>query len=150
MPGVACTDIPSVKANSSHDPKSQLSEYEMVSQIRLALSLNLGQCRPSFDHQYTSPGGPRNYIKRHELHAVGACKTSRRANTPSTRDRIHQGSRWRRPVNCGQSRTNAVPPGRGKSTESADSYIWELTGYFTGAPPFPCPCASCYAQVCRG
>ena len=42
-------DIPSVKANSSHDPKTQLSEYEMISQIRLVLSLNFGLCRSLFN-----------------------------------------------------------------------------------------------------
>lgn len=33
-----------VKANNSQDPNMRLSEYEMISQIRSALSLSLGPC----------------------------------------------------------------------------------------------------------
>ena len=40
--GVLCADILSVKANNSQDPKTRLSEYEMISQIRSVFPLNLG------------------------------------------------------------------------------------------------------------
>lgn len=87
-----CTEITSVKANSSHDPRTRLSEYEMISQIRSAVHLNLDEFRPLFYYQYDSPRGSRDDIEFHELHAMGVGEASRRAGVPSTGDRVRKDS----------------------------------------------------------
>ena len=110
------TDVLSVEANNSHDPNTRLSEYEMISQIRSALSLDLGHCYSSSSDQYAPSGGSRDDVECHEFSALGTREASGRASASQTRDRIYQGSQWWHSVNRGRSRAHAVPPGCGEST----------------------------------